>query len=130
MSAAALLARLRALGVALATDGDHLTIDAPAGVLTPALLAELRGRKWTLLALLAAAEPAVAWRVAAMVASLPPAGPVPFLVARATPRHAGGCCSCGEPVLACPRGVAARCLPCRHAAHLVTEEYMSAQGGE
>ena len=130
MTAGRLVARLRALGVALATDGERLTIDAPAGVLTPALLAELRGRKWALLALLAAAEPAVAWRVAAMAAQLPPAGPVPFLMARATPRHDGGCCSCGESMPGGTVGLAARCLPCRHAAQLVTEDYMSAQGGE
>ena len=54
MSAAALLARLRALGVTATAAGDDLELDAPAGALTPALLGELRAHKGALLALLAA----------------------------------------------------------------------------
>ena len=55
MTAAVVLrARLRALGVTAAPDGDGLALDAPDGALTPALLAELRAHKPALLALLAA----------------------------------------------------------------------------
>ena len=54
MSAAALLARLRALGVTATVAGGDLALDAPAGVLTPELLSELRAHKGALLALLAA----------------------------------------------------------------------------
>ncbi len=127
MSAAALLGTLRALGVAVAADGEGLTLDAPAGVLTPALLAELRAHKRALLAYLAAG-PAVAWRVAAMRARLPVAGPLPFLVARETPRGAGGCLRCGEPIRSRTEGLGVCCAPCVHAAQLATAEYM--HGGQ
>ena len=61
MSVDALLARLAAAGVRLEAADGRLRYDAPPGVLTPALLAELRDRKAALLARLA-----------------PPAGRVPL----------------------------------------------------
>lgn len=45
-----LLEQCRALGIRLAADGDNLAIDAPAGSLTPELLAEIRQNKSALLA--------------------------------------------------------------------------------
>ena len=57
MNAAALLDRLAAAGIVVATDGDTLLLDAPAGSLTPAFLAELRDHKTLLLALLSDAHP-------------------------------------------------------------------------
>ena len=47
-----LLERCRALGIRLEADGDNLAIDAPAGSLTPELLAEIREHKAALLAVL------------------------------------------------------------------------------
>lgn len=52
MTPAALLARLRALGVDLRADGDALRYRAPAGVLTPELRQELIEHKEELLELL------------------------------------------------------------------------------
>jgi len=53
MSAAALLAELRADGVILAADGDKLAIEAARGILTPELMARMRAAKPELMALLA-----------------------------------------------------------------------------
>ena len=54
MSPASLLARLERAGVRVALDGGQLDIDAPSGVLTPAVLAELRAAKPGIVALLSA----------------------------------------------------------------------------
>lgn len=71
MNALSLLRDLEARGVRLEAREGWLSYEAPAGVLTPALLDELRARKQELLALLAAEEPpsleeeralAAAWR--------------------------------------------------------------------
>jgi hypothetical protein len=53
MSAATLLARLQQAGVRVTLVGEQLGIDAPEGVLTPDVLAELRAAKPELIALLA-----------------------------------------------------------------------------
>lgn len=123
MSAADLLARLRAHGIALRADGGSLRY-RPLDALTPALLAELREHKWCILASLAADDPAVVSRVAAMRRRHPPAPgcPLPTLTARDVPRGSDGCRSCGEPVAPHPDGLAVRCLPCAHAAYLLTNE--------
>lgn len=123
MTAAALLAELRALGATVAADGDRLAIDAPAGALTPALLARLRAHKPLILATLAADEPAVAWRVALPRAQLPASGPLPFLTARRTPGRGERCPRRGEPVEARTEGLGVCCAPCAHAAQLVVDEY-------
>ncbi len=116
-----LLHEAHAGGLTVAADGDRLVLRGPraADALARALLA----RKPAVLAHLAAANPAVAWRVAAMRARLPASGPLPFLTARETPRAVDGCRSCGEPVQHCSGGVTARCQPCVHAAQLVTAAY-------
>jgi len=61
MSPEMLLAELRAQGATLAIDGDQVVIDAPAGVLTPELLADLRGHKPEVLGLLAREEAENFW---------------------------------------------------------------------
>lgn len=128
MSAATvLLARLHAHGIEVRAAGDSLRY-RPQGALTRALVAELAAHKHLILAHLAANEPAVAWRVAAMRAQLPASGPLPFLIARGTPRRADGCLRCGDPLATRTEGLAVCCAPCVHAAQLVTAEYMN--GGQ
>ncbi len=130
MTAAALLSELRAMGATVMADGERLALDAPAGVLTPALLDRLRSHKRLILAHLAADEPAVAWRAVAMRARHPyaPGRPLPFLTVRDVPRGGDGCHSCGEPVQDRTGVLAVRCGPCIHAGQLVTTEYMN--GGQ
>lgn len=146
MSAAALLDRLDALGVTVTAAGGALTVDAPAGVLSPALLADMRRHKPAILALLTGdgaggdlntaekpganssnqtigGDPAAAWRAAAMGERHPrPWAVVPTLTARDMPRGSGSCLSCGEPVADHPGGLAARCGACVRAAHLLLSE--------
>lgn len=52
MTAAKLLGDLYRAGVVLSANGDRLAFDAPAGVMTPQLLAILKARKPELLAVL------------------------------------------------------------------------------
>ena len=119
MSALALLARLHGHGIALRAEGDALGFH-PRDALTPALLDELRRHKHDLLALLAADEGAVRWRVAAMRARHPgPWHAVPFLTVCDVPRDRSGCRSCGEPMQPIAEGLAVRCAHCAHAARLV-----------
>ncbi len=126
--AAGLLARLQAHGVEVRADGDTLRY-RPQGALTPALVAELAGQKWALLAHLAADEPVVTSRAAAMRARHPhaPGAPLPFLTVRDVPRGAEGCLSCGEPVEDRTVGPAVRCAPCARAGHLVIDAYVSGE---
>jgi pyochelin synthetase len=56
MSAASLLAKLRAVGVAINSEGGKLIIEAPPGVVTAELRAELVERKADLIATLEAAD--------------------------------------------------------------------------
>jgi hypothetical protein len=114
-----LLARLDRYGVALRGEGDTLRYH-PRCALTPALIEELRRQKRAILASLAADEPEVAWRVAAMRRRHPrPWTIAPTLTARDVPRGAGGCLSCGELDEGRVVGVVARCRPCALAAQLV-----------
>ena len=126
MSAAtALLARLHAHGIEVRAAGSSLRY-RPQGALTPALVAELAAHKHLILAHLAADEPAVAWRVAAMRERHPhaPGRPLPFLTARDVPRGGAGCLSCGEPVEDRTTGLVVRCGSCGHAGQLVNEEFV------
>src|SRR5258708_6156951 len=56
MSAASLLAKLRAVGVAISSEGGKLILEAPPGVVTAELRAELGERKTDLIAVLEAAN--------------------------------------------------------------------------
>jgi hypothetical protein len=67
-------------------------------------------------------DAALAWRVDAMRAQIPPRGPIPFLVARldlATPHTPDHCRSCGDPL---DEGRRYRCAPCQEAAWLALNE--------
>lgn len=59
MDAQELLADLQRLGVILAADGEQMQVDAPEGVITPAIRAELHRRKAELLAQLDQADPSM-----------------------------------------------------------------------
>lgn len=126
MSPARVLDLLRGLGVLVAADRDTVTLDAPAGVLTPGLLDVVKRHKWTILALLAADEPAVRERVSAMRARHPqPWRGVPFLTVTAVPRAAPGCRSCGDPPESFGSGLVVRCRPCALAAWRVLDDTSS-----
>src|SRR6516225_1665528 len=56
MTTQTLLEELHTLGVQISTDGITLCIDAPKGVMTPALWNQLAGRKQELITLLGSAE--------------------------------------------------------------------------
>lgn len=129
MSAATLLARLHAHGIELRGEGDTLRY-RPAGALTPALLAAMQGCKYGLLALLAADDPAVTWRVAMMNQrhALIPGKVLPFLTVRDVPRGKRGCRSCGEPCARLAEGLAVRCELCALAAQLLADDLASAEG--
>jgi hypothetical protein len=53
MSATALLLKLQGAGATVLADGSELVVKAPAGVLSPLLVSELRDRKREVLAVLA-----------------------------------------------------------------------------
>lgn len=122
MSPAALLADLRARGVTLTAKGDRLRVEAPAGVLTPALRAVLVEQKPALMGLLTPppADPELAPRVAAFRAQLAAwvasgrCG-VPVLTLPDAPEaRLGQCVSCATPIPA----DRFRCDPCRQAVEL------------
>jgi len=119
--AAALLARLHSHGITLRVEGDALRYHPPAA-LTSALLAELQRHKQDLLALLAAGDMAVIWRVAAIRQRHPPPWrAIPFLTVCDVPRGHAGCQSCGEPISPTEEGITVRCVPCAHAARLAID---------
>ena len=61
MTGPELLADLDARGVHLTARGDRLEYDAPAGAMTPELMAQLKTNKGELLAILAAKTPEPPW---------------------------------------------------------------------
>ena len=117
MDELALLEAARAAGLTVRAEGERLVVRGPrsAEELARALLA----RKLEVLALLAVGDPAVVWRVEAMRAQLPAAGPLPFLVARSAPHCRGVCLSCGETLAQGADHGTFRCVPCVRAAWLV-----------
>jgi hypothetical protein len=52
MSASSFLVQLRSVGISVSVEGDHLIVDAPAGVVTAELRAEFAVRKAELIAAL------------------------------------------------------------------------------
>ncbi len=121
-SVAVLLAEVRAAGLAVSVEDGRLIVRGPRRA--ESLARAVLDRKHAVLALLAADDPAVAWRVTAMRVRQPHDGPLPFLTVRDVPRRGVGCLSCGEPLQARTAGEALRCGPCAHAALLVLDEQM------
>lgn len=123
MTAAELLAEVRALGVELraASDGSRILYH-PRDALTPEWVERLRQHKPEVLALLSEVEAEVAWRVAAMRPQVPPRGAIGRLVARPdapsvdAPRRCG---SCGDPL---PDDCRYVCALCQQAKWLVLNE--------
>lgn len=130
MTSTELLVDLRRRGLALTPEGVHLRV-APKSRLTPALREAIAASRDELLALLLAEAPQVAWRIEAMQEQPPPAGPIPFLVARDTLVRSGACLSCGD-LLA--EGQTYRCPPCVQAATVVVGRHSgsaaSKKGGQ
>ena len=119
MKAAELLDELQARGVMLGVKDNRLVIDAPKGIVTPELLAQLSEDKAELLHLLTQDTSDIDWRVAAILPQIPDSGPIPFLVVRKSavpgPRD---CHSCGEPLSSNDGYV---CGPCSRAVHKALE---------
>ena len=107
----ALLADLRARGVALWPDGPTLRYRARVGIVTAEMRDALLTAKPTLVAHLTAE---VAWRAAGMLAQLRAARCfAPALVAKPHPEVPGSCLSCGERLVAVE---STRCALCNEAA--------------
>lgn len=102
MTTVELLTFAQRSGIVLTAGGDTLTVDAPAGALTPELRAAVADRKADLLAVL--------WRLDAM-RRLAIVAPRAVVYARETARGGPGhCFSCGDP-LEHPAAYG-RCTPC------------------
>jgi hypothetical protein len=111
---AAVLTDARAAGLEVRAEADRLIVRGPRAQAN--LAQQLLEQKPVVLALLAAEEAELAWRIAAMRPPVPQSGPIPFLVAREAPLAAGQCLSCGEPLAA---GRTYRCALCVRAAQVV-----------
>lgn len=108
------LAEARAAGLEVRTAEERLVVRGPRA--QEALARQLLEAKPAVLAILAAEEAEVAWRIAMMRPQLPRSGPIPFLVARQVEAAAGQCLSCGEALGPEQR---ARCALCVRAAQMV-----------
>ncbi len=124
----ALLEELSARGITLVADPPALHMKGPTAALTPDLIQNVREHKPEIIAELTAQQvqtdsalsPEVAWRVAAMRSQVPPAGPIPFLLARRDAQDAPGLClSCGDPL---GDGRRWRCRSCEEAAELALNQ--------
>ena len=124
MTAGALLAELRGLGVELEIADGRPRWRAPAGRMTDALLALVRDHKPALVELLEAEEAAIAWRAEAMRPAGTEGG-LPSRTVEGRPPTADGCRCCGEPS---PYGALPRCTYCALAADRIIEEKRAAPG--
>lgn len=113
-SVASLLDRARTFGLVVRVENDLLVVRGPRRY--EHIARQLFANKPGVMALLAAEEAGVSWRVAAMRAQIPELGPIPFLVARADPIQPGACLSCGAPL---PGHRTIRCPMCAVAARMV-----------
>ena len=111
------LAEARAAGLEVRAEPGRLVVRGPRS--RAALARRLLDRTAEVLALLAAEDEEVAWRVAAMRPQVPTRGPIPFLVARDAPAAPRRCPSCGDPL---GEGRSLRCEPCARAAWLVLHQ--------
>ena len=111
------LAAARAAGLEVRAEPGRLVVRGPR---SRADLAErLLEQAAEVLALLAAEDAEVAWRVAAMRPQVPKRGPIPVLTVRDVPPEWGRCVSCGGRL---GEGRTARCEPCARAAWLVLHQ--------
>jgi hypothetical protein len=111
------LAQARAAGLEVHAEGDTLVIRGPASA--DALARAVLAHKPEVLALLAAVDPEVTWRVEALRPQIPARGPIRRFVTRTeTPAtDAPRCCGrCGDPL---PEGRRFRCAPCVRAVEIV-----------
>ena len=123
-AAVSLLAEARSAGLEVRAEPDRLVVRGPRHA--EPLAKRLLERKGEVLALLAAEDAEVAWRLAAMRPQVPRRGPIPFLVVRRVGAGGGGCLSCGGALGA---GRAYRCAPCAQAAWLVLHELREGVAG-
>ncbi len=121
--AAVVLDESRAAGLEVRAEGGRLVVRGPRT--QEGLARRLLERKAEVLALLAADEAEVAWRLEAMRPQVPPRGPIPVLVARDAPVPAGCCISCGDGLR---EGRRFRCSPCAQAAGRVLDEVREGVG--
>jgi hypothetical protein len=111
------LIEARAVGLEVRAESGRLVVRGPRSLETVAQ--RLLERKRDVLALLAAEDADVAWRVAAMRPQVPKRGAIPVLVAREGVPEPGSCVSCGQHLR---EGVIFRCSLCSRAAWVVLHE--------
>lgn len=110
----AALAAARAAGLEVRADGGRLVVRGPKAA--ESLVRPLVAQPGAVLALLAAEDAEVAWRVEVMRPQVPLRGAIPVLVARPHHSKPGGCNSCGDRLGA---GQRYRWGPCTQAAWVV-----------
>ena len=116
-SAVTALMEARAAGLEIRAEPGRLVVRGPRSLETVAH--RLLERKGEVLALLAAEDDDVAWRVASMRPQVPPRGAIPVLVARRGILQPGCCVSCGDHLA---DGRTFRCSPCARATWAVLHE--------
>lgn len=116
-SAVTILMEARALGLEVRAEPGRLVVRGPRAL--EIVAQRLLERKGEVLALLAAEDTNVAWRVAAMRPQVPRRGAIPVLIARDVVAAPGCCISCGDSL---QEGVTIRCAPCARAAWVVLHE--------
>ena len=114
-----LLCELRSRGVIVSAIGGRLRWKAPAGTMTPELIAQAQAHKTELLALLGAEEAKIAWRTEAMRAKSTGRGLPRTIADEPIPADGKYCETCGEPQA---HGRFPRCTYCALAAARVLDE--------
>lgn len=121
MDGVTLLDRARSAGLSVHAEGNRLVVRGPRSQDDLAQL--LLTKKQEILVQLAAEDPDVTWRVAAMRERAPPNGPIPFLVARHVRSDRTDLCLSCQTALA--DAASYRCTACRQAAWVVTNNLPS-----
>lgn len=117
------LAAARAAGLVVRAEAGRLVVRGPKAA--ECLVGPLVAQPGAVLAVLAAEDAAVAWRIAAMRPLVPRRGAIPLLVAREHPPAPGCCLSCGDRL---GLGRQHRCGPCAQAAWVVLHEVREGVG--
>src|SRR5215213_2366280 len=112
-----LLTKAREIGFEVRADPGRLVVRGPRSF--EAVAHRLLEWKADVLALLAAEDEHVAWRVEAMRSQVPQRGAIPLLVAREVEVDRGCCVSCGEPLR---EGLEFRCVLCSRATWVILHE--------